>query len=112
MKLIHTDKNGLAVGTNEAKPGHHYQVSKDGMVFANLVFQAGPINQVGVNGLTNEALIEILLDRVEQLNKVVPCVENSVARLHLNTALKAFELRQRRRDEEIKAANTAAAQNG
>ncbi|MDD2879706.1 MAG: hypothetical protein PHQ58_04670 [Rhodoferax sp.] len=112
MKLIHTDKNGLTVHTDEVNPGHQYQVSKDETVFADLRFQKGPINQAGVNGLTNEALIEILLDRIEQLDKVVPCVENCVARIHLSAALNSFELRQRRRDEEIKAANTAAAQNG
>lgn len=39
------------------------------------------------DGTTNEELIEVLLDRMNHLNKQFPCRENSVAITHLETAL-------------------------
>jgi hypothetical protein len=33
--------------------------------FVDLLFQNGPINEVGVNGITHEALLAILIDRME-----------------------------------------------
>lgn len=112
MKLIHADKNGLTVHTDEQNPGQQYVITKDRMAFANLHFQSGSVDTAGVNGLTNEALIEILIDRTEQLDKIVPCIENKVALLHLNTALKALEARAKRREAEQQAASNSAVKNG
>jgi hypothetical protein len=46
--LIRTPMDGVA---------HHYRVE--------LKFQRGPIKTAGVNGLTHEALIAVLIDRLE-----------------------------------------------
>lgn len=47
---------------------HHYTVEwrnrNDLHVRREIVFQNGPINEGGVNGLTNEALLAILCDRM------------------------------------------------
>lgn len=51
---------------------HHYRVSgytpipptNPGADVTNIVFQNGPIKEAGVNGLTHEALLAILCDRL------------------------------------------------
>lgn len=57
-------------------------------------FQCGPIKEVGINGVTNEALLAILIDRVEgfQSGKFV-CDEN---RETLNCLLLAMRWSQER----------------
>jgi len=41
-------------------------------------FQEGPINEVGINGITEASLISVLIDRFEyfQKNTKLPCDEN------------------------------------
>ena len=46
---------------------HHYRVTSEHPSFhvpTDIVFQNGPINEVGVNGVTHEALLSILCDRI------------------------------------------------
>lgn len=89
---IHTDHNGLAVnaisrladGTDVA--GHHYQVLV-GSEQVTIDFQRGPVKDNGVNGLTNEALLAILIDRTKQLDDKFPCKENKEAIHHMGEAL-------------------------
>jgi hypothetical protein len=51
-------------------------------------FQEGPVKEVGVNGITGESLIAIVIDRLKgfQTGKF-PCRENAIALTHLETAL-------------------------
>lgn len=50
-------------------------------------FQNGPIAGSGVNGLTQEALIAICIDRLQSFQKgPFNCRENSIALTHLETA--------------------------
>ncbi|VVQ17109.1 hypothetical protein PS914_05960 [Pseudomonas fluorescens] len=44
---------------------HNYQHLIDKQNEIDLVFQNGPISEVGVNGITHEALLAILIDRME-----------------------------------------------
>lgn len=48
-----------------------YQVSIEGhtTVFADIVFQDGAINEVGVNGLTHEVLLAIVADRLREFQR-------------------------------------------
>ncbi len=64
----------------------------------DIPFQNGPINEVGVNGVTNEALLAILIDRIEgfQTSKW-SCEENAVALRHLKDARAALNDRTRAR---------------
>lgn len=89
---IHTDHNGLAVnaisrladGTDVA--GHHYQVLV-GSEQVTIDFQRGPVKDNGVNGLTNEALLAILINRTHHLDGKFPCKENKEALFHMESAL-------------------------
>lgn len=66
-----------------------------------LHFQDGPIAEQGVNGTTNEEVIELLVERIKSLNEMdggkYACKENSVAITHLETALAWLTLRTARR---------------
>lgn len=59
-------------------------------------FQHGSPNEYGRNGLTNETLLAILIDRTKNLHANTPCPENDIAIAHLEGALAAFEERSAR----------------
>lgn len=53
-----------------------------------VLFQNGPIKEYGVNGITQEALIAICIDRLRSFQAgPFSCKENAVALTHLETAL-------------------------
>lgn len=60
-------------------------------------FQDGPIIEFGVNGVTNEQIITMLIDRLNSLNnmydKKFACRENSLAITKLEEALMWLERR-------------------
>jgi hypothetical protein len=95
---IHTDKNGVAVnaistladGSNVA--GHLYQVLA-GPNTITVEFQNGAVKERGVNGVTNEALLAILIHRTQVLNERFPCRENSIAITKMQEALMWFDKR-------------------
>jgi N-acetyl-anhydromuramyl-L-alanine amidase AmpD len=66
-------------------------------LLTTLEFQAGPIPEHGVNGLTNELLIDILVERIGRLNKMFPCRENSLAITKLEEANHWLHARTARR---------------
>lgn len=83
LKIEVTDEPG-AGGAN-----HRYEIS--GMnVGANrylILFQNGPIGEVGVNGLTHEALIAIVVDRLRSFQAgSFACRENALALTKLEEA--------------------------
>lgn len=85
---------------NESEVNSVYQIS--GMLIHGgayiLSFQKGPIKEVGVNGITNEALLAILIDRMEGFQKgKFKCVDNQIALEHMKVALEALQDRTRER---------------
>ncbi len=73
---------------------HDYEIywqEGAGAVEVAIPFQNGPIAEVGVNGVTHESLLIILIDRLEgfQLGPYA-CHENAVALAHLKVAQKAL----------------------
>lgn len=99
---IYTDHNGLAVNAisystilGDVK-GHVYQVLA-GAKTLDISFQRGPVPDNGVNGLTNEALLAILIDRTKFLDNKFPCDENKRAVQHMEEALVNLEVRTARR---------------
>lgn len=99
---IHTDNNGVAVnaisaladGTNVE--GHQYQVIA-GVETLEVNFQNGAVQENGVNGITNEALLAILIHRTKHLNGKFPCNENDHAINCMEHALAHLEARTHRR---------------
>lgn len=49
------------------------------------------------DGTTNEAVLEVLIDRIGFLNAICPCEENEGALVHLRCALDLLESRTARR---------------
>ena len=97
MKVIHCDHNGVTVLTAEStddivKPAHFYRVDH-GEGATVLGFQDGPVKVHGVNGITNESLLAILIDRTRILNSEFPCAENEAALVGMMAAQAAFESR-------------------
>lgn len=51
------------------------------------------------DGTTNEALLEVLIDRIKFLNNKFPCKENKKAIKHLKKSLKWLEKRTKNRQK-------------
>lgn len=85
------------VGANlDANPSTPEFIEPGGTV--QITFQNGPINEVGVNGVTHEALLAILIDRLEAFQSgPYACAENSAAMSHLFAAQEALHSRTRAR---------------
>jgi hypothetical protein len=63
-----------------------------------LSFQNGPIAEVGTNGVTHEALLAILVDRLQGFqNGPYKCRENAIALTHLEDAQMWLQKRTRDR---------------
>lgn len=61
-------------------------------------FQNGPIAEVGVNGLTHEVLLAIIIDRLQSLQKgQYACRENAIALTKLEEAQMWLQKRTRDR---------------
>jgi len=67
-------------GPGPGGASHAYQVQIPGHPVVCLDFQNGPIAESGVNGITHEVLIAILVDRLEAFQKgPYACRENALA---------------------------------
>jgi hypothetical protein len=65
----------------------------------DISFQNGPINEVGVNGVTNEALIAVVIDRLRGFQSgAYACRENALALTKLEEGLMWLALRTRLRE--------------
>lgn len=67
---------------------HHYDISlPDSPGFTQIQFQNGPIKESGVNGLTHEVLLAILVDRLQAFQAgPYGCRENALALTKLEEA--------------------------
>ena len=100
---------------DEAGPGganHHYLItgyhskgnpsadaSTRDETSTHLLFQNGPILEAGVNGVTNEALLAIVLDRLEKFQEGdYRCRENALAITKLEEAMHWLNHRTRQRE--------------
>lgn len=88
---------------NQDKGGacNNYRIeipSESGITDYRINFQNGPIKDFGVNGLTHEALLAILIDRLSAF-QVGPfaCDENRFALNNLNSALYWLKTRTEKR---------------
>jgi hypothetical protein len=65
--------------------------------YINLSFQDGPIPEQGTNGTTNEEVIQLLMERLDSLNRVMASPYNEQALHHLGQALEALNARTHER---------------
>jgi hypothetical protein len=68
--------------------GRSYTITIGGDVRFMLNFQEGSVTEVGANGLTNEALIAVVIDRLECFQRgAYKCRENALAITKLEEAM-------------------------
>ena len=81
----HYEIEGFCASTNPAIPEED---NKEGLCGLTVLFQNGPISEVGVNGITHEALLAILIDRLRGFhNGPFKSKANACALTHMEEAL-------------------------
>ena len=99
--VVYSDTNMVVIECVE--DAHEYEVKFQDDVnnISKMVdvvkFQNGPVPEMGVNGLTNEMLLTILIDRTEILNDKFPCIENGMAISYMKQSLEWFNKRTENR---------------
>lgn len=89
---------GFGLGTNPSAADFHEYASLKDCAKEVIIFQNGPIKEVGVNGLTHEALMAIIIDQLDSFqNGPFRCEDNETALLHCREALKILQNRTRAR---------------
>lgn len=80
-----------------------------GQTKIDLWFQDGPIDEHGVNGLTNEVLLQIVCDRLTDFEDgPFPCEENREALAYIDAAKQTLIQRtNRRREQGVEGLNEA-----
>lgn len=67
---------------------HEYRVALPNGTETMIVFQNGPINESGINGLTQEVLLAIVQDRLQSFQAgQYACRENAIALTHVETGM-------------------------
>lgn len=105
-KSIHKDTNGVEVFcVSRCSAANDYEIAAGVHRFA-VHFQNGPVHENGINGVTNEALLAILICRTEYLNTLMASPLNETALAGMRQALEAFESRtKKRRDAGVEGTN-------
>lgn len=89
LRGFHTQKNPSANSSCNDDTGLH------------VVFQNGPIMEAGINGITNEALLAVIIDRMQGFQSgPYACRENALALTKLEEAMHWMLARTRRRESD------------
>jgi len=92
--------NGFDPGSNPSAMARHFLGTGEVIDNVSLLFQNGPIAEVGVNGVTHEALLAILIDRLRCFQAgPYACRENALALTKLEEAQHWLHTRTRARME-------------
>lgn len=101
---VNACNRSIAIEAGEVDPtcgnaSHAYTLTlRRGARRTLLQFQHGPIGRVGVNGITNEALLAVLIDRLEGFQSgQYACEENADALVHLRAAVARLHDRTKER---------------
>jgi hypothetical protein len=90
--------SGFDPRNNPSAEGIAFSGEDEGPNVFPFLFQNGPINEVGVNGITHEALLVILIDRLRCFQSgPYNCFENACALTHLEAAQASLHSRTRAR---------------
>lgn len=108
-ETIYSDSDGRSVFSptsveidGEKHPllaGRTYMVDVNELRTIDIEFQAGNPAVNGVNGLTNELLLAILIDRTKVLDSEQPCEHNQKALTYMEMALDSFNARTQSRTQ-------------
>lgn len=92
--MIHKDKNGIVVSETAAGVAYRADAPVKGSESMDLLcevrFQMGEAGQIGVNGLSTESLLAILIDHENKTGRGVPTLKAIVA---MEEALRWLSLR-------------------
>ena len=103
LTITVTDEPGAGGANHEYEigwrgPDFNGQAGTGEIFGCRIGFQNGPIKEVGVNGVTQEALIAICMDRLKSFQAgPYACEDNEVALGHLVMALAFMQKRTRAR---------------
>ena len=91
----------IATEKDDGNPTHHdFQIKRtsDDTTLTKIHFQQGALDEKGPNGILNEDLLMMIIDRVESFqSSKLKCRENENALQHLYEALFWLNLRNARR---------------
>jgi hypothetical protein len=90
----------VTYNADEDRGAISYDNGGGGYFNVSLQFQHGPIGDNGVNGIQNEEVIDLLIQRIRALDERIPCVENVEALVGLETAAEWLKRRTQRRQEQ------------
>lgn len=100
----HTSETVRILVLDEEGPGgasHHYaffDAQGDAGLLGQVMFQRGPVKVEGINGITNEALLATVVDRLRSFQRgPYACRDNAIALTHIETALLFLQKRTRER---------------
>jgi hypothetical protein len=105
LRIVAEDDPGMG-GANHIYSITHYGTPQGyeglgiatGSPVGSITFQKGPIQEFGVNGLSNESLLAIVIDRLQCFqNGEYKCRENAIALTHLEDAMHWLHHRTRER---------------
>lgn len=89
---------GLDIDKLEANPAAQAVEEEAQMEGYPIIFQNGPISEVGVNGVTHEVLLAVLADRLTGFQSgPYASVDNAEALSHIQAAQQALQRRTRER---------------
>jgi len=72
----------------EGGANHQYQITAPGTPVVMLKFQQGAMNESALNGITNEALLAVVIDRLRGFQQgQFPSRENAIALTRIEEAL-------------------------
>ncbi len=95
-EMIFRDEFGITVYAG--KNGRNYTAKGINGFETEVLFQVGDAKNGNINGLTNEALLTIVKDRLIKLDGMVPCIENNTAINAIEMAMLALDARMYRRN--------------
>ncbi len=76
---------------------HKYQITLGDKIW-NIDFQNGPIGEAGLNGISGEVLLAVLIDRLQHFQSgAYANRDNAIALTHLEDALMRLQKRTRER---------------
>lgn len=82
----------------QGNANHKYEIANEGEVECYIEFQNGPIQEVGVNGISNEALLAVVRDRLEGFQSgPYRCDTNEQALVAVVAAMEALHSRTKER---------------